>query len=162
MTEVWYTNGTNPKTKAYEYEYTSDGQIHEFIDYEAEKSTVYKYDTDNRLIGFIEYANGDHCYDFSASMIYDVNDRLQGADYYLNYESSSNANDYAWTYFYTYEDDGTVSNVRVITEKTNGFEYFSYDEYDRVSSKRNYFYLSGSSSTKFDNQIDLTYATNGD
>ncbi|MBE6644827.1 MAG: RHS repeat protein, partial [Ruminococcaceae bacterium] len=163
LTEVWYTKGTEEKTLAYEYEYTSDGQIHELIDHGNEKSTVYKYDTNNRLIGFIEYANGDHYHDFSANLSYNDKGELGSVYYYLNFTNNGVENDfYNWRYLYSYENDGRLSNVQLITEKTNGREYFYYDEYDRVSSKRNYFYLSSSSLTKFDNQISYTYKTYSD
>ena len=50
LTEVWYTKSTEKKTLAYSYEYTASGLVHQFTDHLAEKSTVYKYDTKDRLI----------------------------------------------------------------------------------------------------------------
>ena len=163
LTQICYTKGTEPKTLAYEYEYTSDGQVYKFIDHENEKSTVYKYDTNNRLVAFIEYDNTDYYHDYSATILYNDKGELSSSNYVLNHTNGNIQNDSAeWSYSYTYENDGRLDNLRIRTANTDGNEYYYYDEYERVSGKRNYFTTGSGSSTRFDNQINYTYtAYNG-
>ena len=54
LTEIWYTKGTEAKTLAYSYEYTADGQIYKYTDHANGKCTVFKYDTNNRLVSYVE------------------------------------------------------------------------------------------------------------
>ena len=159
LAEVWYTKGTGTKQKVYEYEYTSDGQVHSFSDLANGKSTVYKYDTDNRLVGFVEYENGDHYHDYSSSVAYNDKGELDTVYYYLNYQNGATANDYyRWFYNHQYESDGKLSYRQIRTDNTNGGETLYYDDYDRVSSTLYNLYLYGNSATKFNNRIDYTYS----
>ena len=76
LKEIWYTKGAEPKYLAYEYEYTSDGQIHEFIDHVSGKSRVYKYDVNNRLLQVVEYENDDLYHDYSVELGYNTKGEL--------------------------------------------------------------------------------------
>ena len=58
LSEVWYTkNGT--RTLAYEYEYTSDGQLYSLKDNVSDQTTVYDYDLHGRLKSYRIYKNSD-------------------------------------------------------------------------------------------------------
>ena len=163
LTEIWYTKGAEPKYLAYEYEYTSDGQVYKFIDNVNERSTIYKYDSNNRLVDFIEYDNSDLYHEYSSSMYYNDKGELSSVYYYLNFQNGTAENDYFRVYnSYSYENDGRLLFTRTITGNTDGNEYYYYDEYDRVNKKVNSFSVTGNTSNHFTNQLDYTFATYGD
>ena len=68
ISEIWYTDNGSFPMLAYKYEYTASGQVYRYTDYlngedyELARSTVYKYDTNGRMVGFIEYENTNPIY----------------------------------------------------------------------------------------------------
>ena len=76
-------------TKAYEYHYTAYGQLAQFDNLLTGKSISYKYDDDNRLIGFIEYDTDDITDIFSYTAFYDDRSRTSNTCYALDYAMGS-------------------------------------------------------------------------
>ncbi len=158
LTEIWYTDDAGTRQKAYEYEYTASGQVHEFIDNINGRSTVYKYDNNDRLIAFIEYENDDFYHDFSSQIFYNDQGLLSSVYYDVNHLNGSAVDATGWSYFHAYDDSSKlIDYVTIRTPTTAGGEYYYYDDYDRVYQKVNSLYVSGNSSVKFRNQIDYTY-----
>ena len=56
LTEVWYTKGSEPKYLAYEYEYTSKGQVYKFVDNESGKT--YSTRTSSWVATYTSTVNG--------------------------------------------------------------------------------------------------------
>ena len=69
--------------------------MYKFIDHKNEKSTVYKYDTNNRLVAFIEYDNTDYYHDYSATILYNDKGELNSSNYVLNHTNGNVQNDSA-------------------------------------------------------------------
>ena len=163
LTEIWYTDDAGTKQKAYEYEYTADGQVHEFIDNINGRSTVYKYDNNNRLVAFIEYENDDFYHDFSSKIYYDDKGLLSSVYYNINHLNGSAVDASSWSYSYLYDDSSElIDEVIIRTATTAGGEYYYYDDYYRVYQRVNTNHVSGNSSADFRNQIDYTYAEYND
>ncbi|MBQ8380701.1 MAG: RHS repeat-associated core domain-containing protein, partial [Clostridia bacterium] len=159
LEEVWYTkNGT--KSLAYEYTYTASGQVYKFINHTNGKTTAYKYDDTDKLTGFYEYATADSYHDFSAEFLYDrATGRLSSSQFDVDHLNGSSQAPASWSYSYLYEDDGTLSRTYFYTEAGTGQESFSYDDFDRISSKTFTHSLSGGGS--FTNTTSFSYYSSG-
>ena len=158
LTEIWYTKGTEEPVLAYEYEYTSDGQVYKFKDNLSGKSKVYKYDTNNRLLQFVEYENDDLYHDYSSELSYNSKGELSSVSYYLNHTVAGSLSSSRLTHFYEYEANGQLEKTRIQTALTDGYETYTYDGYDRVSQKVNSFHLWSDTATEFENQINYTFS----
>ena len=155
LEEIWYTN-SGVRELAYEYEYTDDGQVHEFIDNLSGKNTVYKYDTTGKLLSFTEYGNDDSYFDLSAQLSYNSSEWLDNIRYYLNHPTTS-ASAYNWAYSYKYFTDGLIEYVNLDTADADGTETYYYDEYDRVYAKDYIYRVTGNSSERFVNNVEYSY-----
>ena len=161
LKEVWYTDSANVRTLAYEYEYTSSGQVHEFIDHLSNRSTVYKYDTSGRMVAFREYENDELYHEYSADVSYNDKGLLRSVSYDVNHINGSSVESAAWSYSYTYNTDSSLNTTTITTSTTRGGETFYYDDFGRLTQKINSLYLSSNSATRFRNQIDYTYKNYG-
>ena len=158
LSKIWYTEGEEAGQKAYEYEYTADGQVHEFIDNLNGRSTVYKYDNNNRLVGFIEYENGDLYHDYSSNIFYNDHSDISAIYYDINHLNGSSTGASEWSYHYTYDNTSKlVEYVTVRTPTTRGGEDYYYDNLNRVYKNVTSLYVTSNSSVSFTNQIDYTY-----
>ena len=157
LKEVWYTDSTNVRTLAYEYEYTSSGQVHEFIDHLSNRSTVYKYDTSGRMVAFREYENDDFYHDYSADVYYNDKGQLSGIYYDVNHIKGTSVESAAFSYSYQYNTDDSLKSTTIRTSNTAGGETFYYDDFGRLTQKVSHLYVSSNSAYKFRNQIDYTY-----
>ena len=106
-------------------------------------------------------------HDFSLEVYYDSNrsNDVSGMYYKLNYTSTTPKSVSEIYYNYARDPDGIITKTSIETIATNGYEEFTYDAYDRVSAKENYFYIptSDGSGAHFDNDISYSYknSTNG-
>mgnify|MGYP003293512885 CR=1 FL=1 len=157
LKEVWYTDSANVRTLAYEYEYTSSGQVHEFVDNVSNRSTVYKYDTSGRMVAFREYENDDFYHDYSADISYNDKGQLSGIAYDANYTCGTSIGSAAFSYSYQYNTDDSLKSTTIRTSNTVGGETFYYDDFGRLTQKVSHLYVSSNSAYKFRNQIDYTY-----
>ena len=112
---MWYTNSAGSKYKAYEYEYTASGQVHKFVDYTNGKTTVYRYDSNDRLLGFNEYDTADSYHDFATDIYYNDKGQLQSVNYDLSFMNGSALDTREWYYSYFYETDGRLDETYIRT-----------------------------------------------
>ena len=166
--EVWYTEGEAEEALAYKYEYTATGQVYKYTDYvngsygRAGRSTVYKYDTNDRLVGFIEYENNNSYQDFSSEISYNDKGLLYATNYKINHLDGDEVDCTPWRYYRFYDTSGQqIKRVSIDTYTVDGDERYYYDGYDRLTSQTNSFSVSGNTSVKFTNQIDYTYVISG-
>jgi len=152
ISEIWYTvNGS--ETKAYEYEYTTEGQLHSVTDVREGSVTVYTYDNDNRLAEWGEYSTEDYKNNFSSSLTYDDKSRISHQVYNINYCVGSTNNTAYSNYSYYYKADGKISYVSISGDGDTITNSYSYDELDRVLS------ITNSTSGGFYNKVTYGYAT---
>ena len=167
LSKVWYTVGSGAKTLAYEYEYTSDGQVHKLADYLSGRTTVYTYDANNRLTGFVEYENDELYHYYSGTLSYNDKGQLSATNEYINFSNGAAGIDGANVYhFYSYKEGGALELENVTTPKTSGSTTYTYDVYNRVTKKRSiqdYLLSSGASSgNEFDYTEEYTFSEYSD
>lgn len=155
--EVWYNDGVT-ETQAFEYTYTSYGQLARFDNLLTGKSAVYKYDIDNRLIGYIEYDCEEKINEFSSSVSYTDRSEVEYVNYKMDYACGSSIAYWNLRYHHLYNDtDGTIRSYGVTTEETNGDITYTYDTFKRLSQKTYSFNLSNSSETGYTNTVSYTF-----
>ena len=164
LTEVWYNYTDGTSENVYEYEYTADGQVYRFIDNLAGKTTKYKYDVNNRVVGIVEYKNGDAYHTNASQNAYDDQGQLEETYFFQNLSETNAA---IQSYSYKYETDGRLKCLDIgtsisIKNLTYGSEEYEYDVYDRVEKQTNSFRLYSGSTTGFTNEIGYTYKTYSD
>ena len=158
LSEVWYTVGTT-RTKAYAYEYTAYGQVHQYTDYISGKTTLYQYDNDRRIIGFIEYSTDGGYHNYSQEISYNDQGQLYTTRYKYDYAYNTlNTTSASISYSRFYLSDGRISKVSFDSTAADGDETFIYDNYNRLSGKSYYYYNSPSNPTQsFRNNVAYTY-----
>ena len=166
LTEVWYNYADGTRERVYEYEYTADGQVYKFVDNIAEKTTKYKYDVNNRVVGIVEYKNGEVHHAYASQYVYDDQGQLEETYLFQNLSETDAA---IQSYLYTYEADGRLKRVNITSTASTysqfiaaGTEAYEYDVYDRVQTQTNSFRPYASGSTGFTNEIGYTYKTYSD
>ena len=155
LKEVWYNYSDGTRELVYGYEYTAYGQVYKFTDNTNEKSIVYRYDNNHRLVGFAEYKNDELYHDFSAEVYYNDKGELWRVYYTLNDLSGTAL--VAGDYFYSYTNDGRLSSLGIDTATTDGEEEIIYDYYDRVSSITTSHSKKNNNSSTFQSSVDYTY-----
>ena len=157
LTEVWYTNGTGTKTKAYSYEYTASGLVHKFANHMTGKNTVYKYDSNNRLLSFIEYDTDDMSNDYSSLLQYNSQGQLSYVGFELNHLNGSAVDASGWYYVHIYDPDGIITSTTVHTAASSGEDVYTYDVYDRVFERINTQISDEDPSKVFKNEVTYSY-----
>lgn len=135
--EIWYNN-----TKAYEYSYTTAGQLYRFDNLTTGKSIRYTYDASGSLVGMEEYKTSDMENVFAAEFAYDDdNGYLLLAQYDIEYEyKSSGTTQHRVWYRYEYNSDMTLKDYDILwgnyvaTPQYNSITY-TYDGHKRLSQK---------------------------
>ena len=159
--EIWHKNGSSAEVKAYAYSYTAFGQLARFDNLLLGKSTLYKYDTSGRLVGQIEFDTSSEVIELGQLFFYRDNGRLQNAFYSADYASSEGTvQDWSHNYSYTYYDDGRIRYNNITTDITSGKIDYTYDTYNRLTTKVYNFYLSKNTSSKYTNTVSYTFVNN--
>lgn len=159
--EIWHKNGSSAEVKAYAYSYTTFGQLARFDNLLSGKSTLYKYDTSGRLVGQIEFDTSSAVIELGQLFFYNDNGRLQNTFYSADYASSEGTvQKWSHNYSYTYYDDGRIRYNNVTTDITSGKIDYTYDTYNRLTTKVYNFYLSKNTSSKYTNTVSYTFVNN--
>ena len=146
----------------YKYEYTASGQVYKVVDNILYRETVHRYDTSGRLVGVVRYDVGDMFHDFSTEITYNDKGELYAVKHQINCINNTSAPGVASiTYYNFYETDGRFYRVNVISPETNGYETYTYDDYERVEKITHDYKVIGNTSTKFNNEISYAYKNNG-
>lgn len=136
LSEIWYTEGEGASVKAYEYEYTADGQIHSVKDNINGRQTVYTYDDRNRVSN-ISSSSGDDSYnDLFAYVKYDDIGRISTNYTYINVLGSTTYDDSAVANVYYYNGENhQISVMTINTTGAYGGISYDYDELYRLSTE---------------------------
>ncbi len=126
ITEIWYTDN-GERAKAYEYEYTADGQLYKYTDVENGKSTVYKYDSHGKLLTSAEYSIDDMHEDHTVEFAYNSDNRIDYVVNSLSQPVNDASNSTSWVYQYAYRDDGYVSHSTIVTEYLTVMQTYNHD-----------------------------------
>ena len=150
LSEVWYTYNDETRILAYEYEYTSYGQLSKIIDNLSGKTTVYRYDINGRVITSGQYDGAE--YKLYSDYSYDECSRTSTVLTKLSYLLGEEKLYTTVAYNYTYNHDGSLSVLR-----TGGADLsYTYDHFGRVTSKSLEYTASGNTPT-YTNEISYGY-----
>jgi len=130
--EIWYND-----TQAYEYAYTDDGQVHKIENLLSETVTLYKYDTNNRVIGVNEYTATDAYNDLGITLSYDEQSRVDSMQQTLRFATTGGfVGTYRLQYTYHYDkNDGKINKVTMSGTSAAGNINYTYDAFDRLVTK---------------------------
>ena len=156
LIEIWYNEGES-RTLAYEYEYTKDGQVHKYIDHISDRTTVYKYDSYNRLSEFYEYEGDSAEQAFRIRSNYDAKNRVSRIYYEFRFDSTSGVVYDSVDSQYTYSHYGKLYRLYTHTAASVGSEWLYYDDYGRSIGKVFDYTTSGSN---FCNTVAYVYELN--
>lgn len=124
---------------------------------------IYKLhqNTSGRLVGQIEFDTSSEVIELGQLFFYRDNGRLQNAFYSADYASSEGTvQDWSHNYSYTYYDDGRIRYNNITTDITSGKIDYTYDTYNRLTTKVYNFYLSKNTSSKYTNTVSYTFVNN--
>ena len=125
------TSESSEYITAYEYKYTSRGQVYFIKDYVAGRITLYKYDADGKMLGYKEYTSTDHDTLIETDIAYDDNDRISNVTNTFAYGSIGAISTDTLNSAYTYLSDGKLSSYTVSGNFNSDISY-SYDTLDRI------------------------------
>ena len=147
------------ETTAYEYQYTSYGQLARFDNKLTGKSIIYRYDVSNRIISFVEFDTEDMVNTFSATILYDDKSQVSQLSYALDYYYGSSVTDYNIVYDYIYDGDGIIRDYEMESGAVVGGINFIYDEFDRLKTRTYDFWLQSNINKRFTNTVEYTFVT---
>ena len=154
ISEIWYNDDTEP---AYEYQYTSDGKLTRLTDNINGTVTVYKYDTDGRLISGIEYDLTNSSVNASTRVQYNDESYVSNVEYVTPYHAGSNMSSITSSYVYLYDKEGKITDEYIYVGEQTGEAFYGYDGHDRLISTNYYFDPVDSDSSYFSYSTDIVY-----
>ena len=140
--------------------HTAYGQLYRFDNLIDGTSTIYEYDPTGRLVHFTEFDSDTMVNEFSSLIYYDAEGRIDYYDYIGAYASSSGVNDWSTTYRISFLNDGRLNGFsldaksNITTETATASVHFTYDKYNRPTSKA---YTYSAPSQSFTGSASYTY-----
>ena len=153
LSEVWYNYDNGTRVRAYEYEYTSYGQLSKIVDRLSGKTTVYRYDSNGRIIFSGQYDSGE--YELYSEYFYDDLSRPSKVTTQIGYSVGSNQDYIVLSQEYGYYDNGLLSTF----DSCNAEISYSYDALDRLTTKTVEYIPLGNTPT-YTNEISYGYKLN--
>ena len=123
--EIKYNN-----TVAYAYEYDANGNLCKLADKTSNRTYQYKYDDQDRLVGFYETIGGTNS--TSSVTSYDNKGRIHLISYSKDYALTSASANLVTSYKYSYTDKGNLSNLTMSSGNVTYSYTPSYDALERV------------------------------
>lgn len=165
VSEVWYIDD-DPNTEdlmVYAYSYNAYGQLYRFDNLVSKQSIIYEYDTNKRLVGFVEFDTEDASNSMSASVKYNDKSQITRLSYAFDYGYNIlRVSGEDLSYYYYYNDDGSVRLTQLLGSIADGTISYSYDSFKRLNQKV-YDYTSTYEDTiitktvRFTNTVSYTY-----
>ncbi len=134
LSEIWYTVG-GTRTKAYSYTYNKDGTLSKFENHLDGTTIEYEYDVHGRFISASETSSSDSNYrnEYEVNN-YDADGRVTRTTNTINYLANSVYTPLSVGYQYTYNNDGTLKEERILSSAvpTTIVDYY-YDSFNRTT-----------------------------
>ena len=149
-------------TVRYEYQYTSDGKLHSVTDATNNTGYLYDYDSEDRLLGFVEYKLNEQTNVLGVKYKYNEKNQVSQVSTSLDYSySGSNRKTVTWHEFYFYNEENNLLEQFVIDSDAVHSTYtpssitidYQYDDIQRASGR--IYTIDGYS--LFTNTVTLTY-----
>ena len=155
MSKVQYNNGSGFVTK-YTYEYDGAGRLRQMYDSATGTRTTYSYDTAGRLLKSYNYKSGKILN--ATSYTYDAKSRVTSMVYSLDYIYDDDADAYAWTNTYTYDENtDLLSEMNISMSSLTATLTYSYDGLNMLDSKTAAFFHNGNAA--FYNRVSYQYSS---
>ena len=136
LTKIEYNNSSQSDARVYRYEYDSNGRMSRYIDEPEGTETVYRYNAEGKMLGFVTRETNSANELLSLRCAYDEQSRLTSAVYGLEYlyddTSTGRAN---IQNSYSYNNNGTLSSYEVQLGSTSYEVTPTYDGFLRTASK---------------------------
>ena len=135
LSAVWYTYDDGTRNKAYSYTYNTDGTLAVFTNHLDGTSIEYEYDVHGRFISASETSSSDSNYrnEYEVNN-YDADGRVTRTTNTINYLANSVYTPLSVGYQYTYNNDGTLKEERILSSAvpTTIVDYY-YDSFNRTT-----------------------------
>ena len=135
LSEIWYTYDDGTREKTYSYTYNTDGTLAVFTNHLDGTSIEYEYDVHGRFISASETSSSDPNYrnEYEVNN-YDEEGRVTKTASTINYLANSAYNPLYLGYQYTYNNDGTLKEERILSSAvpTTIVDYY-YDSFNRTT-----------------------------
>ena len=150
LEKVWYNYDDGTRVCVYEYEYTSYGQLCKIVDHLTGKTTVYRYDTNGRIIFSGQYDSEE--YELYSEYFYDDLSRPNKVISQIGYSVGNNQD-----YLSLIQEYGYNNNNLLCAFETYGANIgYSYDSFNRLTNKTVSYTASGSTPT-YTNEVSYDY-----
>lgn len=137
MSEIWYNYSDGTRELAVEYVYTDDGQLHSVRDNLTGTTTVYEYDSSDRLVGTAEFDTEQLNIYYATQTRYNAytSDVLSFGNYF-EYLAGGVYKDTQLRYDFEYNADGSLDELTVTPYSYSDrlVTSYSYDALKRLSS----------------------------
>ena len=152
METIWY-NKDGVRTKAYSYEYASDGRLVFFENHLTGEVTEYSYTTGGKLDSVVTGRKSDWETTYSERYAYNDEGRIPYSYNYVSYDCFGVNQLKTVTNNYTYDNDGKIISLQIQTAGiANRTVRNAYDSYNRLTRKTNTPIGSG-----YGNTVEYTY-----
>ncbi len=135
LSEIWYTYDDGTRNKTYSYTYNTDGTLAVFTNHLDGTSIEYEYDVHGRFISASETSSSDSNYrnEYEVNN-YDADGRVTRTTNTINYLANSVYTPLSVGYQYTYNNDGTLKEERILSSAvpTTIVDYY-YDSFNRTT-----------------------------
>ena len=135
LSEIWYTYDDGTREKTYSYTYNTDGTLAVFTNHLDGTSIEYEYDVHGRFVAASEMSSSDPNYrnEYEVNN-YDEEGRVTKTANTINYLANSAYNPLYLGYQYTYNNDGTLKEERILSSAvpTTIVDYY-YDSFNRTT-----------------------------
>ena len=154
LSEVWYTYDDGTRVCAYEYEYTSCGQLYKIVDNLLGKTIIYSYDSMGR-ISISEQCDSEEECELYSEYSYDDRSRPIMVTRQICYSVGYNQD-----YLSLIQEYGYNNNNLLCAFETYGANIgYSYDSFNRLTNKSVSYAASGSTPT-YTNEVSYDYKPN--
>ena len=135
LDKIWYNYNDGTRVLAYSYTYNNDGTLHVFTNHLDGTSIEYEYDVYGRFISASETSSSDPNYRNEYEVNdYDADGRVTSTTNTINYLYNSVYTPLSVGYQYTYNNDGTLKEERILSSAvpTTIIDYY-YDSFNRTT-----------------------------
>ena len=135
LDKIWYNYNDGTRELAYSYTYNNDGTLKVFTNHLDGTSIEYEYDVHGRFVSASETNSSDLNYKNEYKVNnYDADGRVTRTTGTINYLSNSAYTPLSVGYLYTYNNDGTLKEERILSSAvpTTIVDYY-YDSFNRTT-----------------------------
>ena len=161
VSEIKYNTGSGSAfVTMYSYTYDSYGNLSSIEDYSSNEITLYKYDTEGKLVKSYVYDSEEYENLYGTLVFYDDQSRVRSVFHYFDYTCSSGTYYDSTHYSYRYnKTNGNIEKLSISGNYASGTVDPVYDSFGRTTSRTIDFNVNGADA--FYNALTYDYVTYG-